>query len=156
MQVLAGVLLPSASVFLLLLCNDKAVLGPWVNGRKLNMLTGTIVWVLVLLSVILTASVLFPDITGAQIVGVLVGGLAVGMCVGTFLLVQRRRRRDVVTVTDALAEVPNRETWRMPALQRLERPTMSMQRKVGLFALRAYLAVAFVLVIVKIVEVAVK
>ena len=81
--------------------------------------------------------------------------MAVGMCVGTFLLVQARRRRDVVTVTDALAEVPNRETWRMPALQRLERPTMSMQRKLGLFALRTYLAVAFVLVIVKIVEVAV-
>ena len=155
-QVLAGVLLPSASVFLLLLCNDKAVLGPWVNGRKLNMVTGTIVWVLVLLSVILTASVLFPDITGAQIVAVLVGGMVVGMGVGTFLLVQTRRRRDVVTVTDALAEVPNRDTWRMPALQRLERPRMSMQRKVGLFALRAYLAVAFVLVIVKIVEVAVK
>jgi len=32
-QVLAGVLLPSASVFLLLLCNDRDVLGPWVNGR---------------------------------------------------------------------------------------------------------------------------
>ena len=31
-QVLAGVLLPSATVFLLLLCNDRAVLGPWVNG----------------------------------------------------------------------------------------------------------------------------
>ena len=30
-QVLAGVLLPSATVFLLLLCNDKPVLGPWVN-----------------------------------------------------------------------------------------------------------------------------
>ena len=30
-QTLAGVLLPSATVFLLLLCNDKAVLGPWVN-----------------------------------------------------------------------------------------------------------------------------
>ena len=29
-QVLAGVLLPSASVFLLL-CNDREVLGPWVN-----------------------------------------------------------------------------------------------------------------------------
>jgi len=28
-QTLAGVLLPSATVFLLLLCNDKAVLGPW-------------------------------------------------------------------------------------------------------------------------------
>src|SRR5271169_4129001 len=31
-QVLAGVLLPSATVFLLLLCNDKPVLGPWVKG----------------------------------------------------------------------------------------------------------------------------
>jgi Mn2+/Fe2+ NRAMP family transporter len=155
-QVLAGVLLPSASVFLLLLCNDKAVLGPWVNGRKLNMLTGTIVWVLVLLSVILTASVLFPNITGAQIVTVLVGGMAVGVCVGALLLVQARRRRDVVTVNDVLAEVPNRETWRMPALQLLKRPTISMQRKVGLILLRTYLAIAFILVIVKIVEEAVK
>jgi hypothetical protein len=30
-QTLAGVLLPSATVFLLLLCNDTAVLGPWAN-----------------------------------------------------------------------------------------------------------------------------
>ena len=30
-QTLAGVLLPSATVFLLLLCNDKAVLGPWAR-----------------------------------------------------------------------------------------------------------------------------
>jgi hypothetical protein len=155
-QVLAGVLLPSASVFLLLLCNDKAVLGPWVNGRRLNMLTATIVWVLVLLSVILTASVLFPNITGAQIIDVLMGGMVLGIGVGIFLLIQARRRRDVVTVDDVLAEVPDRATWRMPPLQRLERPTMSMQRKVGLFTLRAYLAVAFILVIVKIVEVAVK
>ena len=35
-QALAGVLLPSATVFLLLLCNDKAVLGPWVNRPWLN------------------------------------------------------------------------------------------------------------------------
>ena len=35
-QTLAGVLLPSAAVFLLLLCNDKVVLGPWVNGRLTN------------------------------------------------------------------------------------------------------------------------
>ena len=30
-QALAGLLLPCASVFLLLLCNDPEVLGPWVN-----------------------------------------------------------------------------------------------------------------------------
>ena len=32
-QALAGLLLPSATVFLLLLCNDTEVLGPWVNAR---------------------------------------------------------------------------------------------------------------------------
>ena len=35
-QALAGLLLPSASVFLLLLCNDPEVLGPWVNPGWLN------------------------------------------------------------------------------------------------------------------------
>ena len=39
-QVLAGVLLPAATVFLLMLCNDKAVLGPWVNTAKTNAFTG--------------------------------------------------------------------------------------------------------------------
>jgi Mn2+/Fe2+ NRAMP family transporter len=154
-QVLAGVLLPSASVFLLLLCNDKAVLGPWVNGKKLNALTGAIVGVLVLLSAILTASVLFPNITGGQIEGVLLGGIGIGAGVALFLAVQARRGRNQVTVDDVLAETPNRDTWRMPALSRLERPVMSRQRKVGLITLRGYLLIAFVLVIVKIVEVAV-
>lgn len=35
-QALAGLLLPSAGVFLLLLCNDPEVLGPWVNRPWLN------------------------------------------------------------------------------------------------------------------------
>ncbi len=153
-QVLAGVLLPSASVFLLLLCNDKAVLGPWVNGRKLNILTGSIIWILVLLSIVLTASVLFPDISGAQIVDLLVGGSLLGLLVGLYLLIAAHRRRDRLTVIDALAETTRRETWRMPALARLERPAMSVQRKVGLLTLRGYLVVAFALVIVKIVQVA--
>jgi Mn2+/Fe2+ NRAMP family transporter len=42
-QALAGVLLPSATVFLLLLCNDHAVLGPWVNGRALTVFTGAVI-----------------------------------------------------------------------------------------------------------------
>ncbi len=74
-QVLAGVLLPSATVFLLLLCNDKPVLGPWVNTRWLNIFTGAVIAVLVLLSVILTVSVLFPDATNEQVIlGILGGG----------------------------------------------------------------------------------
>jgi hypothetical protein len=72
-QVLAGVLLPSATVFLLLLCNDRAVLGPWVNRRTTNVFTSAVVAVLVTLSVVLTASVLFPgspDGRSSEIVGV--------------------------------------------------------------------------------------
>jgi Mn2+/Fe2+ NRAMP family transporter len=154
-QTLAGVLLPSACVFLLLLCNDKAVLGPWTNGKRLNALTGAIIWVLVILSVILTTSVLFPSISGRHIVDVLVAGAVIGIVTGVLLLVQGRRRRDRVTVDHALAETKNRDSWRMPPLSLLERPTMSLQRKIGLVTLRGYLIVAFALVIVKIVQVAV-
>ena len=32
-----------ATVFLLLLCNDKAVLGPWRNGPWLNLFTGAVI-----------------------------------------------------------------------------------------------------------------
>lgn len=44
--------------------------------------------------------------------------------------------------------------WRMPPLAELTRPVMSTGRKIGMGALRLYLAVAVILVIVKIVQVA--
>ena len=68
-------LLPSATVFLFLLCNDSAVLGPWVNSRGLNLFTGVVIGLLVTLSVILTAAVLFPDLTGTRITELLVVGV---------------------------------------------------------------------------------
>ena len=152
-QTLAGVLLPSAVVFLLLLCNDKAVLGPWVNGKKLNLATSGVIWMLVLLSVILTASVLFPNITGTQIELVLGAGSVFGLLLGAFLLIQARRTsRHTVTVP---VEWENRRSWRMPALTLLAKPVMSTQRKIGLMTLRGYLIVAFALVVVKIVQVAI-
>ncbi len=55
-QTLAGVLLPSATVFLLLLCNDEAVLGPWANTKGLNLFTGAVIAVLVMLSIIFRCS----------------------------------------------------------------------------------------------------
>jgi Mn2+/Fe2+ NRAMP family transporter len=152
-QVLAGVLLPSAIVFLLLLCNDRAVLGPWVNTTRRNVASAVIVWALVLLSVVLTSSVLVPRISGAQIAAVLIGGLAVGAVTGSYLLVRGRRlRRQELRIP---AEWERRDTWRMPALSRLARPALSTPRKVGLVALRCYLGVAVLLVVVKIVTVAV-
>jgi NRAMP (natural resistance-associated macrophage protein)-like metal ion transporter len=153
-QTLAGVLLPSATVFLLLLCNDKGVLGPWVNSTKLNIFTSAVVWILVLLSIILTASVMFPGITSAVILSILVGGAGLGLLVGLFLLWQSRK-----SAKDRIHEPEpelNRATWRMPPINRLTRPVMSSQRKVGMITMRIYLLVAFGLVVVKIIQVATK
>jgi NRAMP (natural resistance-associated macrophage protein)-like metal ion transporter len=153
-QTLAGVLLPSATVFLLLLCNDKDVLGPWVNSRRLNVFTSAVVWVLILLSIILTASVLFPRISSAQIIGILVVGALLGVGVGLAALVRDRRMRAAELTVPV--EWLNRAEWRMPSLETLARPVLSRQRKAGMFILRGYLLIAFALVIVKVVEVAVR
>jgi len=81
-QTLAGVLLPSATVFLLLLCNDKAVLGPWVNGLRTNVFTAFVITVLVMLSIILTASVVFPSLSGTAMLAILGIGLAATLSAG--------------------------------------------------------------------------
>ena len=150
-QVLAGVLLPSATVFLLLLCNDRAVLGPWVNGRITNLFTSAVVAVLVTLSVVLTASVLFPAITAGQIVAILAGCAAASVLVGGFALARRLRPGSPASLP---IDRTGRSGWRMPPLTLLDRPVMSAGRKLGMSALRLYLAVAMILVIVRIAELA--
>jgi Mn2+/Fe2+ NRAMP family transporter len=157
-QALAGMLLPSATVYLLLLCNDRAVLGPWVNGRKTNVFAAAVVAVLVTLSVVLTASVLFPGITARQILGIMAGCVTVSLVVGVYVLAGARRtagRRPAERRSRRPADRRGRESWRMPPLTMLSKPVMSASRKTGLAVLRGYLAIAMVLVIVKIVEVAV-
>ncbi len=151
MQALAGVLLPSAAIYLLLLCNDAEVLGPWVNGRKTNMFTGAVVALLVALSVILTASVLFPGLTAGQILAILAcccGAAALG---GGYAVARRPRPGASVALP---VDRTGRENWRMPQLTLLRRPPVPAGRKIGLTVLRLYLAVATILVIVKIVQLA--
>jgi Mn2+/Fe2+ NRAMP family transporter len=150
-QALAGVLLPSAAVYLLLLCNDRQVLGPWVNGLKTNLFTGSVVALLVGLSVILTASVLDPRISAGQILAILAG------CAGAALLgaggAAAWRLRPGGPAA-APVDRAGRENWRMPRLALLTRPEVPVARRIGLAVLRSYLAVATVLVIVKITELA--
>ncbi|QVN21176.1 NRAMP family divalent metal transporter [Burkholderia pyrrocinia] len=147
-QTLAGVLLPSATVFLLVLCNDRQVLGPWVNSTKLNVFTGAVIWVLVLLSIILTASVMYPDISGEAIVDVLVGGtvLAIAGYLATVLV--RRHKRVVEPALDRSL----RDTWRMPPLDALEPQNMTLATRIWMAVLRGYLVIAVGLVIVKVVQ----
>jgi Mn2+/Fe2+ NRAMP family transporter len=89
-QVLAGVLLPSATVFLLLLCNDKAVLGPWVNGRATNAFAGAVIAMLITLSLILVASVVVPHITASQIIMIMVSCAVLAVVAGLVLLARGR------------------------------------------------------------------
>ncbi len=75
-QALCGIVLPLTTLFLLMLCNDRAVLGPWTNPPWLKALASVIVGVLVLLSLILTITTLFPhvDVTTLALAG---GGVLV-------------------------------------------------------------------------------
>jgi Mn2+/Fe2+ NRAMP family transporter len=150
-QVLAGVLLPSATVFLLLLCNDREVLGPWVNGGKTNVFTGAVVAILVALSVVLTASVLFPAISSRQILDIMIACGGVGVLAAGYVLSRRLRAAEAAA---APVDRSGRENWRMPPLHLLRRPAMSTSRKLGMGALRLYLGIAMILVIVKVAELA--
>ncbi len=148
-QALAGVLLPSATVYLLLLCNDRAVLGPWVNGRKTNMFASAVVALLIALSVVLTASVLFPGITARQILGIMLTCVVAAVAAGGWALVRSLRSHSSVEM-----DRRDRETWRMPPLNVLTKPIMSGGRKAGLAVMRSYLAVAMILVVVRIIQMA--
>ena len=155
-QTLAGVLLPSATVFLLLLCNDKAVLGPWVNGKRLNLFTGAVIWVLVMLSIILTAATVFPDMSGETILAILGGGSAMG-AVGFGIFSFIRGRSHGAAEVPAMAPELLREmraNWRMPPLGKLEAPQLSLSKRIWMGVLRAYLTAAVILVAVKVFQVA--
>jgi NRAMP (natural resistance-associated macrophage protein)-like metal ion transporter len=147
-QALAGVLLPSATVFLLLLCNDEAVLGPWVNGRGLNVFTGAVIAVLVMLSIILTASVLFPDIGETAILAILGGGTVFTVIVAVASLLLRREDRRM------WRDSFGRMVWRMPPLDELPPAQMTPLMRIWLSILRGYLVVAGGLVLWRIVDLA--
>jgi NRAMP (natural resistance-associated macrophage protein)-like metal ion transporter len=149
-QALAGVLLPSASTFLLLLCNDPEVLGPWRNPPWLNALGSVIIGVLVLLSLILVGSTMFPSVNVTELAliggGVLLAGL---LAFGALALRPSARRAGAASKSSYPgADIP-REQWTMAPLALLGRPEWSTGRKVAMLTLRGYLLISVVLLIVK-------
>jgi Mn2+/Fe2+ NRAMP family transporter len=148
-QALAGVLLPSALVFLLLLCNDRAVLGPWVNPRWLNAVATVVVGVLLVLSALLTLTTLLPSVDVTTVALALSAALATVL---VFLAATGGRRRQG---KEPFAGTPwERATWTMPPLETLSPPPLSRARTLGLTVLRIYLAIAVLLLVVKVVRVA--
>jgi Mn2+/Fe2+ NRAMP family transporter len=149
-QALAGILLPSATVFLVLLCNDRAVLGPWVNKAWLNVVAILIVSVLLLLSLILVVSTVIPSINVTDLILALGSFMALALAAGGG--VWAWRSRGAVPGPEVAREV--RENWRMPALALLERPKWSVARRIAMLTLSGYLVLAIILLVVKAVQLA--
>jgi Mn2+/Fe2+ NRAMP family transporter len=155
-QVLAGVLLPSATVFLLLLCNDKPVLGPWVNNPWLNYFTSAIIAVLVILSIILTVSVLFLEATNAQVIlGIMGGGGVVAVIAALVIMALSQNNGSATPAEEVAAPATSRDAWRMPPLDQLAPAKLSLAAKTWMGVLRLYLVVAGGLVLFRIVMLAV-
>jgi Mn2+/Fe2+ NRAMP family transporter len=154
-QALAGLLLPSATVFLLLLCNDREVLGPWVNRPWLNVVAGIIVGVLLLLSGILMATTVFPNLNIVSIAGDLIAGIVICAAVTFGVLRWSGRRWPKPPVPEQLSRAlarADRSTWRMPPLTLLEPVTWSVGTRLGMLALRGYLVVGAILLAVKAIQ----
>jgi Mn2+/Fe2+ NRAMP family transporter len=156
-QALAGVLLPSASVFLLLLCNDPEVLGPWTNARWLNVVAGLIIGVLLLLSGTLVVTTLFTSVSSAAVVAWLSGCLVVGAAIAFGWLKLMSARQGRVGVQPARAKFEHmspaeRMRWRMPPLALLKPVAWSPGTKLGVLLLRGYLVISVLLLIVKAVQ----
>lgn len=151
-QALAGLLLPSASVFLLLLCNDREVLGPWVNRFWLNWVAALIVGVLLLLSGTLMATTLFPDLNVVAVAGYLTLALVILAAAAAPVLRWVARRQPARPEPRLPARGVDRNTWRMPPLALLEPVTWSPATRLAMIALRAYLVVGALLLVVKAIQ----
>jgi NRAMP (natural resistance-associated macrophage protein)-like metal ion transporter len=152
-QALAGLLLPSASVFLLLLCNDREVLGPWVNRRWLNWVAGLIVGTLLLLSGILMATTLFPHINVVAVAGYLAVAMVILGAAAGPVLRWSARRQPAPPAAPPPARPVDRNTWRMPPLALLEPVTWSAGTRLGMIALRSYLVIGALLLVVKAIQI---
>ncbi|HEY5479420.1 MAG TPA: NRAMP family divalent metal transporter [Gaiellaceae bacterium] len=147
-QALAGVLLPSATVFLVMLCNDDQVLGPWVNKAWVNVVATFIVGALLMLSGILVVTTVFPHVNVTVLLISLTSALLVGIgALGALVMRDSRRAEPKPKLPKA-----GRENWTMPPLALLEKPVWSLARRIGMYSMWGYLFVAIALLVVKAIQ----
>ena len=108
----------------------------------------------VTLAVVLTASVVYPDISGHAIIDILAGGTLLAVVALVAATALRRLRGEQATQSVPAVSKSERATWRTPPLDTLPCPAMTLSRRIWMGALRGYLVVAVALVIVKVVQIA--
>ncbi len=150
-QALAGILLPSATGFLVLLCNDRAVLGPWVNRPWLNVVATVIVSALLVLSLVLVISTVFPTVNVTGLVTAL-GAVMAAVVIAASIWMLWSARRAV-----AVPDMPRseKESWRMPGLALLERPAWSLPKRIAMLTMAGYIILAVLLLLVKAIQLAI-
>jgi hypothetical protein len=121
------------------------VLGPWVNRPWLNLLAAVIISALLVLSMVLVISTVFPSVDVNRLVVVLGAMTAVALVAASAWVWAARRG---VSPEPEVSRA-DRENWRMPALVLLERPTWSAPKRVAMIAMAGYLVVAVILLAVK-------
>src|ERR1019366_1975413 len=145
-QAMCGLMLPSTSIYVLLMANDRGALGPWVNSRWLNAVAVVIIAILIVLSVTMMVSTLFTSVNVVAMLewlGAIVGGgVAIGLPIGL-----HRQGPSVNYDVERL-------DWRMPRLALLERPKRTRARRILLAANGTYLVVAGTLLVVRIIQLA--
>jgi NRAMP (natural resistance-associated macrophage protein)-like metal ion transporter len=152
-QALCGIVLPMTTLFLLMLCNDREVLGPWTNPPWLKAFASVVVGTLILLSLILTVTTLFPSVNVGTLAAIGAAALAVALVAMGAAAVRSGWDARAVTVINPRPEVP-KEQWTMPPATLLSRPQWSTARRVAMAALGSYMVVALALLIVKSVQLA--
>jgi len=105
---------------------------------------------LIMMSIVLTASVLYPEITGGQILWILGGG-SVLFVIGTGITLMIGGGEGVAADRP---EYGLRRAWRMPPLDTLQPARMSLSKGVWMAVLRGYLVLAVGMVVVRIVQLA--
>jgi Mn2+/Fe2+ NRAMP family transporter len=150
-QALCGILLPMTTVFLLMLCNDREVLGPWTNPPWLKALASVIVGVLMLLSLILTVTTLFPSVNVTHLAEG--GAVVLGVALGAAGVIALRQPAKQPLGPDSRGDIP-KEQWTMPPAALLTRPRWSRARHIAMLALGCYMVIALAMLIVKTVQLA--
>jgi hypothetical protein len=135
-----------------LLCNDREVLGPWVNPKWLNLLAAIIVGILLILSGTLMATTLFPDINVTTVFISLAAILAAGGVSIMILLRVLSKRSSHPRVAPPTMSETEKLSWRMPPLALLKPVKWSPGLRVGVLSMRAYLVVSAALLLVKAIQ----
>ena len=145
-QAICGLMLPSTTIIVLMLCNDRAVMGPWVNAKWLNAVAITMITILMVLSVAMMVSTLFPSVNVVALLEGLGAVAALGLVIGLPIGLKRMSPPPTINY--------DRRDWRTPRLTLLEPLPPLTSRKWLMRVQSGYLFCAGALLVVRIVQLA--